>query len=84
MGDLSNDLDLRTVLMTSDLATISLAEGILAGAEIPYIARGKDIQDLFGIGRLVPINPVSGPVNFQVNAEDAERASILLAELTEE
>ena len=81
MGDHSGDLDLRTVVETSDLVIISLAEGILADAEIPYLAKGEHIQDLFGFGRLVPVNPVSGPVQIQVNAEDEERAVALLADL---
>ena len=81
MNDQNSDLDLRTVLMTNDLAIISLAEGILEGAEIPYLAKGEQIQDLFGLGRLVPVNPVSGTVEIQVNAEDEKRAVDLLAEI---
>ena len=84
MGDRTDDLDLRTVLTTSDLATIALAEGILEGAEIPYLARGKHIQDLFGFGRMVPVNPISGPVEIQVRAGDGERAAELLADLAAE
>jgi hypothetical protein len=75
------DLDLRTVLETSDLGLIALAEGILEGAEIPYLARGEGIQDLFGMGRLVPVNPVSGPVEIQVTADNEARARDLLADL---
>ena len=81
MSDDARDLDLRTVLETSDLGRISLAEGILEGAEIPYLARGEGIQDLFGFGRLVPVNPITGPVAIQVTAEDEARARDLLAEL---
>jgi hypothetical protein len=76
------DLDLRTVLETSDLGLIALAEGILEGAEIPYLAKGEGIQDLFGMGRLVPVNPVSGAVEIQVTAENEPQARELLAELT--
>jgi hypothetical protein len=80
--DRDHDLDLRTILVTSDLTTISMAEGILEGAEIRYLARGEDIQDLFGLGRLVPVNPISGPVEIQVLAEDEVRARELLADFT--
>ena len=82
MGDHNNDLDLRTVLKTSDLASISQVEGILEGAGIRYLAKGEHIQDLFGFGRLVPVNPLIGPVEIQVNAEDEKRAVELLAEFT--
>jgi len=81
MSDHTHDLDLRTVLETSDLALVALAEGILEGAEIPYLARGEHIQDLFGLGRLVPVNPISGPVAIQVNAPDEERATALLHDI---
>jgi hypothetical protein len=81
MNDDSRDLDLRTVLQTSDLGVIALAEGILEGDQIPYLARGAGLQDLFGLGRLVPVNPISGPVSIQVAAENEERARELLADL---
>ncbi len=79
MNERSGDLDLRIVLTASDSGTISLAEGILEGAEIPYLAKGEHIQDLYGLGRLYPINPVIGPVEIQVNSEDEKRALVLLS-----
>lgn len=83
MNDDCRDLDLRTVLQTSDLGVIALAEGILEGEQIPYLARGEGLQDLFGLGRLVPVNPISGPVSIQVAAENEVRAGELLADLRE-
>lgn len=74
------DLDLRTVLETSDQTAISLAEGLLENAGIHYLARGEGIQDLFGLGRLVPVNPITGPITLQVTAEDYEAARQLLAD----
>ena len=84
MTDPTNDLDLVTVLETSDLGLIAMAEGILEGEGIEYLAKGEGIQDLFGMGRLVPVNPVSGPVEIQVAAGNAERARELLGELAPE
>ncbi len=84
MTDPNNDLDLRTVLETSDLGTIALAEGILEGADIEYLAKGEGIQDLFGMGRLVPVNPVSGAVMIQVAAENETAARDLLSDLATE
>jgi len=81
MSDKSHDLDLRTVLETSDPALIAIAEGILEGANIEYLAKGESIQDLFGIGRLVPVNPISGPVTIQVAAENEAEALALLNDL---
>lgn len=82
MTDQNQDLDLRPVLETSDLVAINLAEGILESAEIPYLARGEQIQDLFGLGRLVPVNPISGPVVIMVRADDESEARLLLEELS--
>jgi hypothetical protein len=84
MSEAKDDLDLRVVLATSDLGEIALAEGILEGAEIPYLARGEGIQDLFGLGRLVPVNPITGPVSIEVAAENELRARELLAGLRED
>ena len=81
MGDHDSDLDLRVVLMSSDLTKISLAEEILENAAIPYLAKGEHIQDLFGLGRLVPVNPITGPVEILVNASDEAKAKELLADL---
>jgi len=79
-----NDLDLVTILATNDLGLINIAEGLLEGASIPYLAKGEGVQDLFGFGRLTAVNPITGPVEIQVNAVDAESARRLLAELITE
>lgn len=79
-----NDLDLATVLATSDLGLIDIAEGLLDGAGIPYLAKGEGVQDLFGLGRLTTVNPITGPVEIQVNTSDADSARQLLAELIAE
>jgi hypothetical protein len=81
MTDKSGDLDLRTVLETNDLGLIAMAESMLEGAGIEYLARGEGIQDLFGLGRLVPVNPISGAVAIQVAAENEAQARELLADL---
>ena len=41
-------------------------------------------KTLFGLGRLTTVNPITGPVEIQVNASDAESARRLLAELITE
>jgi hypothetical protein len=79
-----NDLDLVTVLATNDLGLIDIAESLLEGASIPYLAKGQGVQDLFGLGRLTAVNPITGPVEIQVNAADEESARRLLAELIAE
>lgn len=84
MTDRNEDLDLRTVLVTGDMTLVGMAEGALESADIPYLAKGEHIQDLFGIGRMVPVNPISGPVSIQVRAEDEARARELLTDLVAE
>lgn len=74
-------LDLVTVLETGDARLALAARGLLTDAGIPFLARNEQLQDLFGLGRLVPCNPVSGPVTFQVAAEQAEAARRALEDL---
>ena len=72
-----------TVFESSDPAVIAVAESLLEEAEIDFFAKGEGIQDLFGGGRIGRVNPVVGPVQFQVAAEDAEEARAVLRELSE-
>jgi hypothetical protein len=75
------DIELVTVLESGDTAVIAVAESLLDGAEIPYLARGEMIQDLFGLGRLTAVNPITGPVVIQVDRADLADAQLLLADL---
>jgi hypothetical protein len=60
-----------TVFQTSDVVLIALAKAALDAEQIPYVSQGQGQQDwLFPAG----YNPVTGPVRFQVVAEDADRA----------
>jgi putative signal transducing protein len=65
--------ELVTVLETADPGLIALAESLLLGADIPYLKKGDQIQDLFAAGRL-GVNPVTGPVEIQVLEDQAEAA----------
>jgi hypothetical protein len=71
-----------TVLETSDPALLAVAKSLLEEAGIPFYAKGEGLQDLFALGRLTGVNPVSGPVEIQVSAEDAAEARALLIDLT--
>jgi hypothetical protein len=72
------EVTLEPVLRTADAGLIPLAKSLLEGEEIEYFVRGENIQDLFGARRLGGYNYVTGPAEFWVNAEDAERARTLL------
>lgn len=74
------DLELVPVLTASQEADVVIIESLLAEAGIPYLARGEQIQDLFGLGRIGGVNPITGPVEFTVAAADAEAARRILAE----
>ena len=75
------DVRLVTVLETSDPALLSMAESLLLDAEIPHLNKNDLVQDLFALGRLGGVNPLTGPVRIQVPEEHAETARELLAEL---
>jgi hypothetical protein len=62
---------LVTVFQTDEVVLITLAKAALDAEQIPYVSQGKGQQDwLFPAG----YNAVTGPVRFQVAAEDADRA----------
>jgi len=77
------DLELVPVFIANDEADLMVVEGVLEQAKIPYLAKGEQIQDLFGFGRLVAVNPITGPVEIYVSADHAETARELLAEALE-
>lgn len=77
------DVNLVTVLAEEDPGRLALAESLLMDAEIPYIKKGDQVQDLFGGGR-IGVNPVVGPVLLQVSEEHAEEARALLDDLESE
>ncbi|MBU0742161.1 DUF2007 domain-containing protein [bacterium] len=79
--DLSGELNLVSVLETGDAIRTALVKSLLEEAQIPYLARNDQLQDLFGFGRLVPVNPISGPVIFLVPDEYADEARDMLAQL---
>ena len=73
------DFDLVTVLESSDPALLAVAESLLLEAEIPYLKKGDQIQDLFALGRFpAGFNVVVGPVLLRVPEEHAENALEIL------
>ena len=77
------DVDLVTVLETSDPALLAIAESLLLEEEIPYLKKGEQIQDLFALGRFpAGFNVVVGPVLLQVPEEHAENAREILEALS--
>jgi hypothetical protein len=67
-----------TVFQTSDVVLIALAKAALEAEQIPYVSQGKGLQDWIFPG---VHNAVTGPVRFQVAAEDAERARQALEDI---
>jgi hypothetical protein len=62
---------LVTVFQTDDVVLIALVKAALDAEQIAYVSQGKGLQDwLFPGG----YNAVTGPVRFQVTAEDVDRA----------
>jgi hypothetical protein len=66
------------VLRTGDAGLIMFAKSLLEQEGIEYFVHGKNLQDLFGGGRLGGYNYVAGPAEFRVRAGDAELARVLL------
>jgi len=74
-------IELVTVLSSPDMVVISIAKSILEDAGIKFFAKNESIQNLFGLGGM-GYNPITGPVQIQVDPEDEETAKTLLEELT--
>ena len=73
---------LTTVLATGDPALIAIAKSLLDDEGIEYLLRGEGLQDLFGWGRVgAGYNILTGPAEFVVRTDDAERARELLHDL---
>jgi len=78
------DVTLTLVFAAGEPGLIALAKSLLDDAQIQYLAKGDDIQDLFGWGRLgTRYNYVVGPVEFFVASDDAAAAREILAALDE-
>lgn len=72
-----------TVLESSDTALLAVAKSLLEDAGIEFFAKGEGIQDLFAGGTLgTGFNPLIGPVQVQVAADDAEEATAILRDLS--
>ncbi len=75
------DIELVPLVAIGDEHGLALVEGLLESAGIPYLARGKHIQDLFGFGRLVAVNPITGPVEIHVRSSDLAAAREILEDI---
>ena len=81
---MSTESDLITVFESGNKGVVAFVKSILDSAEIPYLAKGENIQNLFGLGVIgTGFNPISGPVQIQVSREDESVARELLAEIDE-
>ena len=75
------DMELVPILQVREETKLLLIEARLGEAKIPYMAKGEQIQDLFGFGRLTVVNPITGPVVIYVSSDNAEKARELVAEV---
>lgn len=77
-------VDLITIVETNNATLLTLAKSVLDGAEIPYFAKGEQLQNLFGVGQVgTGFNPIVGPVRLQVRQDDALEARKLLRDFLE-
>ena len=71
-----------TVYQTGDYGFLAFAKSILQSEGIPYYFKGEGLQDLDGAGRLgTGFNPLFGPVEIQVDENDAEKAREILEQI---
>ena len=81
---MSSNSDLVTVFESGNQAVIALVKSILDDADISYLVKGENLQNLFGAGVIgTGYNIVSGPMQIQVSPEDESAARELLAGINE-
>ena len=78
------EMELVPIFIVQDESELLVAESVLHGLGIQYLAKGEQIQDMFGYGRIAAVNPIIGPVEIYVGMDDAEAARNVLAETLEE
>jgi hypothetical protein len=73
-----------TVYEGGDPGFIAFAKSILDSEGIKYFFKGEGVQELFAGGRLgAGFNPLVGPIEIQVDENDAEYARELLKQIEE-
>ncbi len=81
---MSSESDLITIFQSGNQAVIVMVKSILDGAEIPYLVKGENLQNLFGLGVIgTGFNLIAGPVEIQISRKDEPAARELLAEIEE-
>jgi hypothetical protein len=71
-----------TVFSTGNEAIESFVKSLLDEANIKYVVKGENVENLFGVGVIgTGFNPVTGPIEIQVMPEDAEYAKELLKDV---
>jgi hypothetical protein len=75
------DADAVVVFETSHMPELVLIKGALESARIPFLAKGEELQGLFGAGLLGGFNPVTGTVKIMVEKGCAEEASEIIKDL---
>ena len=78
-------LDLVTIIESTDATLLTLMKARLDEAEIPYLARGEALQNLFGLGQLgTGFNPLIGAVRIEVRRDQADAARALLSDFIDQ
>jgi hypothetical protein len=71
------EVELVTVLTTYDEGVSTLAKSLLEAEHIDYFVKGQGFQDRWATG----FSFATGPAEFVVRADDAERARTILSDL---
>ena len=75
------DAEAVVVFETSHMPELVLIKGALESAGVPYLAKGEELQSLFGAGLLGGFNPVTGTVKIMVEKGRAKEAGRIIEDL---
>ncbi|HEX7151914.1 MAG TPA: DUF2007 domain-containing protein [Thermoanaerobaculia bacterium] len=72
------NVELVKVYECGNAALVPLLKSVLDDADIEYMVKGEEIQDLIGAGRFGGSNYLIGPVEFWVREDAATEARAVL------
>ncbi len=83
--EIKTDDEAVVILRTGSKPEVAILKSILDDAQIPYAAKGEDLQDIIGLGSLGPrVNYAAGYIELLVNKCNLEEVVSLLKAMQQE
>jgi hypothetical protein len=77
-------MELTVVFRADNPVLVGFAKELLAANSIEFLVRNEELQSVIGIGSIGGYNPITGPIEILVRAQDYAIAHDLLRDLAAE